>query len=60
MKTRLTVDTLLTTLDDLALQALNASTEHTCNASPWEGDTLKALALQIRHLVQAADAQINA
>ncbi len=59
MKKKLTVDTLLTTLDDLAVQALNASIEVKFNESQWEKDNLKALALQIRHLVQAADKQLN-
>jgi hypothetical protein len=59
MKTRLTVDTLLTTLEDLAAQADTAGAQHWGAGNTWEGEALQALARQIRHLVHAATTQLN-
>jgi len=57
--TTMTVETLLTTLDALAVQADQATTTQQRGGATWEGETLQALARQVRCLVHAADHQIN-
>ena len=56
MTTPLTVESLLTTLEALAVQADQAAQ---ARGHTWEGETLQALAWQVRRLVQTADQQLT-